>query len=313
MRNVVFLDRGSLDAALRPFEFGNSYVEYDSTDTADEAVARLKGAHVAIVNKVKLDAEILRQLPDLELIAVAATGTNIIDLRYAQERGITVVNIRDYARNTVPEHVIALIFALRRSILPYAQSVRAGAWNRSKQFCYFDYPINDVAGSTIGIVGYGALGRSIAKRAEALGMKVLAYDKNPGEGIVDFETILAQSDVITLHVPLTPQTTNMIGAQQLSMMKKSAILINTARGGLIDEKAIAVALKDGVIAGAGIDVIEEEPPRNGNVLFDPEIPNLIVTPHVAWASQQAMRVLADQLVDNIEAYVRGSPQNVVTA
>jgi len=311
MKNVVFLDRGSLDAALRPFDFGNSYVEHDATDTAEEVVARLKGAHIAIVNKVKLNADILSQLPDLKLIAVAATGTNVIDLSYARERGIIVSNIRDYARNTVPEHVIALMFALRRSILPYAQSVKDGAWNRSKQFCYFDYPINDIAGSTMGIVGYGALGRSVAQRAEALGMKVLAYGRTPGDGLVDLETLLTTSDVISLHVPLTPQTANLIGAEQLAMMKKSAILINTARGGLVDEKALVAALKEGRIAGAGIDVVEQEPPRNGNVLFAPDIPNLIVTPHVAWASQQAMRALADQLVDNIEAFVRGQPRNVV--
>jgi glycerate dehydrogenase len=203
------------------------------------------------------------------------------------------------------------MFALRRAIVPYANSVRRGDWAKSTQFCYFDYPIYDIAGSTLGIVGYGALGKSIAKRAEALGMTVLAYDVFPQEGLVDFETILTQSDVITLHVPLTPDTRNMIGAEQLAKMKRSAILINTARGGLVDEAALLEALKNGTIAGAGFDVVAQEPPKDGNILCDADLPNLIVTPHVAWASKEAMQVLADQLVDNVEAFVAGKPQNVV--
>ena len=308
--SIVFLDRESLSATVRTPAFDNSYVEYDATEPG-EIVERLKDASICITNKVPLRADVLAQLPKLKLIAVAATGTDVIDKKAAKEQGVSVVNIRNYAFNTVPEHVIALMFALRRSLLSYAVDVQNGVWNKSRQFCFFDHGIHDIAGSTMGIVGFGVLGKSIGKRAEALGMKVIGYDAFPQEGLVDFETILRESDVITLHAPLTPETRNMIGAAEFKKMKKSAILINTARGGLVDEAALADALRSGEIAGAGFDVLTEEPPRNGNVLLDPSIPNLIVTPHVAWASSQAMQILSDQLIDNIEAFVGGTPKNVV--
>ena len=309
-QSIVFLDRESLDATLRKPVFDHSYVEYDATDPS-EIVERLKDATVCITNKVPLRADTLAHLPKLKLIAVAATGTDVIDKKAAKAHGIAIVNIRNYAFNTVPEHVIALMFALRRGLLAYATDVQNGVWNTSRQFCFFDHAIHDIAGSTMGIVGYGVLGKSIGKRAEALGMKVIGYDTFPQEGLVDFETILRESDVITLHAPLTPETRNMIGTEQFKTMKKSAILINTARGGLVDEAALAEALKNGEIAGAGFDVLTQEPPRNGNILLDKSIPNLIVTPHVAWASQEAMQILADQLIDNIESFVGGTPKNIV--
>ena len=206
---------------------------------------------------------------------------------------------------------MALMFALRRNLLAYVEDVRNGRWNRSQQFCFFDHPIRDIAGSTMGIVGYGAIGKEVGKRAQALGMKVLPYDIFPQPGLVDFDTLLTESDVITLHMPLTPDTKNMFGAAEFKKMKPTAILINTARGGLVDEAALAEALRDGTIAGAGFDVLTKEPPKDGNVLLDPTIPNLIVTPHVAWASVEAMQILADQLIDNVEAFVAGKPQNVV--
>ena len=179
------------------------------------------------------------------------------------------------------------------------------------QFCFFDHPIRDIAGSTLGVVGYGAIGKAVAKRAECLGMKILPYDVFPQDGLVDLEMLLKESDVITLHCPLTPETKNMIGAKEFEMMNSTAILINTARGGLVDEAALAEALKSGVIAGAGFDVLTAEPPKDGNILLDLDMPNLIVTPHVAWASREAMQILADQLIDNVEAFVAGNPQNVV--
>lgn len=308
---IVFLDRESVDAKVRTPNFLHAYKEYQSTWTHDEIVERLKDADIAIINKVPMGAETLKALPKLKLIAVAATGTDIIDKAYCKANGITIVNIRNYAFNTVPEHVIALIFALRRNLLAYVEDTRNGVWNKSNQFCFLTHPIRDIAGSTLGIVGYGALGKSIAKRAEALGMKVLPFDVVPQPGLVDFDTILKESDVITLHVPLTPETKNMIGANELKKMKPTAILINTARGGLVDEAALAEALRNGTIAGAGFDVLTKEPPKEGNILLDRTIPNLIVTPHVAWASQEAMQILADQLIDNIEAFVAGKPQNVV--
>jgi glycerate dehydrogenase len=308
--SIVFLDRETLGANLRKPAFPHDYVEYDVTQP-NEIVDRLKDATICITNKVPLRADTLAQLPKLKLIAVAATGTDIIDKAAAKSHGIIVSNIRNYAFNTVPEHVIALMFCLRRKIVNYVTDVQNGVWNNARQFCFFPHDIHDIAGATLGIVGYGAIGKSIARRAEALDMKVIAYDVMPQDGLVDFETILRESDVITLHAPLTPQTRHMIGAAELKKMKSSAILINTARGGLVDEQALAEALKNGDIAGAGFDVLTEEPPKNGNVLLDPSIPNLIITPHVAWASREAMQILADQLIDNIEAFVQGAPRNVV--
>ncbi len=309
--SIVFLDRESVGADVRKPNFPHAYEEYQSTWTPEEIVDRLKDATIAIINKVPMRGEVLKKLPQLKLIAVAATGTDVVDKAYCKENGIAVVNIRNYAFNTVPEHVLALMFALRRNLPAYVEDVRNGRWNKSQQFCFFDHPIRDIAGSTMGIVGYGAIGKALGKRAECLGMKVLPYDVFPQPGLVDFETILKESDVISLHVPLTPDTKNMIGAKQFKMMKPTAILINTARGGLVDEAALAEALQNGTIAGAGFDVLTNEPPKEGNILLDLKSPNLIVTPHVAWASIEAMQFLADQLVDNIEAFVAGKPQNVV--
>jgi glycerate dehydrogenase len=308
---IVFLDRDTVGAPLRQPNFPHSYKEYPETPVAC-IVDRLRDATIAILNKVPMRAETLAQLPKLEFIAVAATGTDIVDKLYCRQNGITVANIRHYAFNTVPEHVFALIFALRRNLIAYREDVRNGGWQRASQFCFFPHPIRDIAGSTLGIVGFGELGKSVARRAEALGMQVLATDIVAQPGLVDLLTVLRESDIVTLHVPLTQQTRNMIGSKELSMMRRDAILINTARGSLVDEHALALALKTGVIGGAGFDVLSTEPPKNGNVLLEVDLPNLIVTPHIAWASQQAMQILADQLIENIEAFVAGKPQNVVS-
>ncbi len=308
--NIVFLDRATIGVSVRKPKFPHSYVEHQAT-TADEVVERLAGAEIAIINKVPMRAPNLEKLPKLKLIAVAATGTDCIDKAYCKAHGITVSNIRNYAVNTVPEHTLALIFALRRSLIPYVTDVRRGKWQTIDQFCYFDHPIHDIAGSTLGLVGYGALGKSVAVRAEALGMKVIATDVFDFPGKVDLNTILAQSDIISLHCPLTEGTRNLIGAAEFKKMKKDAILINTARGGLVDEAALLEALKTGEIGGAGFDVLTVEPPKAGNILLDADLPNLLITPHVAWASVEAMTGLANQLVDNIEAWVAGSPRNVV--
>jgi glycerate dehydrogenase len=307
---IVNLDRETLGVDLRRPGFPHRYVEHEVTETAQVA-ERLAGATVAITNKVRITAEAIAALPDLRLIAVAATGTDIIDKAAARQAGIVISNIRGYAVNTVPEHVIALMFALRRKLVEYAHDVREGVWQRSRQFCFLTHPIHDIAGTTMGIVGFGALGKSIARRAEALDMRVLACDAIEQPGLVDFETVLTQSDVITLHAPLTPETRNMIGAAEFGRMKPGAILINTARGGLVDEAALADALRSGKLAGAGFDVLTDEPPRQGNVLLDPSIPNLIVTPHVAWASLEAQRALAEQLTENIEAWHAGRTRNIV--
>jgi len=309
LRSIVFLDRATLGVPLPRPRFAHEYVEYAAT-APEQVVERLQAADIAIINKVPLREATLAQLPRLELIAVAATGTDVIDKGYCRRRGIAVTNIRNYAVNTVPEHTLALIFALRRSLFAYAQDVRR-RWGEVDQFCYFDHPIRDISGSTIGIVGYGALGRAVAARAQALGMRVLATDIVDFPGRSDLGKLLRESDIVTLHCPLTPQTRGIIGAAQLAVMKPSAILINTARGGLVDEAALVAALRAGRIAGAGVDVLTSEPPKHGNVLLEYDRPNLIITPHVAWASVEAMTTLAEQLVGNIEAFVAGTPRNLV--
>ena len=246
---------------------------------------------------------------------MAATGTDIIDLGMCRKRGIVVSNIRNYAVATVPEHAFALILALRRNLRAYSDDVAAGRWQESKTFCLLDHPIRDLAGSRLGIVGYGALGRSVAKLGLAFGMEVHAFDPFPFEdpqiATASLDEILQIADVVTLHVPLTEQTRNMIGPAELAKMKPTALLINTARGGLVDEHALAAALTSRQIAGAGFDVLCVEPPQADNPLLKLHLPYFILTPHVAWAGQQAMQTLADQLMDNIDAFVAGTPRNVI--
>jgi glycerate dehydrogenase len=310
--SIVFLDRSTVEANLRTPDFPHNYKEYAVTST-NEIVDRLQDATIAIINKVPMREATLAKLPNLKLIAVAATGTDVVDKTYCKAHGITVSNIRNYAFNTVPEHVFALAFALRRNLLAYRDDVRAGRWQACDQFCFFDHPIRDMRGSALGIVGYGAIGKAVGRIAEAFGQRVLAYDIVPQPGLTDFETVLRESDIVTLHLPLTPETKNMIGAHELRLMKNDALLINTGRGGLVDEEALADALTNKIIGGAGFDVLTVEPPKQGNILLDLRLPNFIVTPHVAWASREAMQILADQLIDNIDAFAAGKPQNVVEA
>ncbi|KXW56405.1 D-2-hydroxyacid dehydrogenase [Ferrovum sp. PN-J185] len=313
---VVFLDRASLKATVRKPFFADDYVEYQKTDS-QSVVERLKGATVVITNKVPLREETLKQLPDLKMIAVAATGYDVIDVAYCKAHGIAVANIRNYAVHTVPEHAFSLILALRRNILAYRQDVEAGVWQRSDQFCFFNHPIGDLHGATLGIVGEGVLGEATAKiGSHGFGMKVLFADhappKKPGVEFTPFEQVLRESDIISLHCPLTADTRNVIGEKELKMMKPTAILINTSRGGLVDEQALIKALDEGWIAGAGFDVLTTEPPTQGHPLLDVRRPNFILTPHVAWASDGAMQFLADQLIDNIELWFKGTPQHLVT-
>jgi glycerate dehydrogenase len=314
-QRIVFLDRSTLKAQVRRPAFEHSWAEYPVT-AASELPQRLAGATIAITNKVALREETLRRLPDLKMIAVAATGYDVIDVGYCKAHGIAVANIRNYAVHTVPEHAFALITALRRNLLAYRRDVENGRWQQVDQFCFFDHPISDLHGSTLGILGEGVLGQATAHIGRAFGMQVLLADhappKAPGVVFTPLERVLAESDVISLHLPLTDETRNLIGSAELRRMKRTAILINTARGGLVDEQALAQALKEGVIAGAGFDVLTREPPKEGNPLLELRLPNFILTPHIAWASDGAMQFLADQLIDNIEAYVSGRPQNLVT-
>lgn len=315
MEHIIFLERNTFTVVFRQPRFEHTWVDYEVNEPT-EIVERLQDATIAICNKLPLRADALAQLSSLRLIAVAATGVDNIDLTYCRENNIAVCNGRDYATISLPEHVLTLIFALRRNLIPYCDDVARNKWQRAKQFCLLDHSITDVRGSTIGIVGYGALGKATADLARAVGMEVLIAEHKEAtkirEGRTPFFNVLPRSDVLSLHCPLTEETRNLIGAAELKLMKRSSILINTARGALVDELALVQALKDGVIAGAGIDVLRTEPPTNENPLIDEKLSNLIVTPHVAWASQQAMQALADQVVDNLEAFVRGEPRNLVT-
>ncbi len=315
MPRVVFLDRASLKANVRKLSFAAEYVEHDTTGI-DDIVPRLGGAAVAIVNKVPMRAQTLRWLPQLKMIAVAATGYDVVDVPYCKEHGIAVANIRNYAVHTVPEHTFAMILALRRNLLAYRQDVENGVWNRAEQFCFFNHDIGDLYGATLGIIGEGVIGQGTAAIGRAFGMQVLFADHPPPRAAdVEFtplDQVLARSDVVSLHCPLLPSTRNLIGIDAFKQMKHNALLINTARGGLVDEAALVQALDQGLIAGAGFDVLTSEPPRDGHPLLDVRRPNFILTPHIAWASDGAMQFLADQLIDNIEHWAAGKPQNLVT-
>ncbi|QJE03586.1 D-2-hydroxyacid dehydrogenase [Massilia forsythiae] len=312
--HIVFLDRDSLIATVRPPAFDHVWTEHAAT-AQGEVVERLRDATVAITNKVPLRADAIAQLPDLQMIAVAATGTDNVDLDACRARGIVVANIRDYSLVSVPEHCFALMLAVRRNLRAYLADVEAGRWEASSRFCLLDHPIGDLSGSRLGIVGYGALGRRVAQIGRAFGMQVAAASRSPVQDddvlALPLGELLATSDVVSLHLPLTAQTRHLIGAAELASMKRSAILINTARGGLVDEAALAAALTDGTIAGAGFDVLSKEPPAPDNPLLRLRLPNFVLTPHVAWASGGAMQTLADMLVDNIEAWAAGTPKNAV--
>ncbi len=315
IERVVFLDRASLKAKVRAPACTREYAEYGTTAPA-EIVPRLEGATVAIVNKVPMRADTLQRLPQLRMIAVAATGYDVVDVAYCKEHGIAVANIRNYAVHTVPEHAFAMILALRRNLLAYRMDVESGVWNKSEQFCFFTHDIGDLHGATLGIIGEGAIGQSTAAIGRAFGMRVLFADHPPpkADGVVftPHDEVLAESDVISLHCPLLPSTRNLIDMAAFRKMKRHALLINTARGGLVDEPALVRALTEGLIGGAGFDVLTVEPPREGNPLLDLRRPNFILTPHVAWASDGAMQFLADQLIENIELWAAGTPRHLVS-
>lgn len=314
MQRIVFVERNTFNIEFPRPSFAHEWIEFGET-TRDQIIERLSGASIVICNKLQLRREVLSQLRDLKLIAVAATGVDNIDLESCREQGIAVCNTRGYATTSVPEHVLMLMLALRRSLVPYHTEVRLGAWQQARQFCLLDQPINDLRGATLGIVGYGKIGKSVERLAVALGMNVLVAEHKGVEtvraGRTSFSDVLKTSDVISLHCPLNKETKDLIGTPELRMMKPGSILINTARGGLLNDEALLEALKQGHLGGAGIDVLRNEPPREGNLLVETDYPNLLVTPHNAWASRQAMEALSKQLIANLEAFVRGEPQNLV--
>lgn len=317
MYNIVFLDRDTLapQIRLRRPAFAHDYAEYPRT-RPEQVVERLAGATIAITNKVRLGAEVLEQLPDLKLVAVAATGSDCVDKAACKRLGIAVCNIRGYAVNTVPEHTFALILALRRNIVAYRADVLAGEWQKADQFCFFNHPIRDLAGSRLGVIGEGVLGQRVAELGRAFGMDVViaAHKGRSGMGrlYTPWDEVIATSDVISVHSPLTEASRGMIAMPEFRAMQRKPLLVNTSRGGLVDEAALVQALDEGLIAGAGFDVTTSEPPPLDNPLLQiAGRPNVILTPHVAWASDEAQQALADQLIDNIEAFVAGKPRNLL--
>jgi glycerate dehydrogenase len=315
MERIVFVERNTIQASFRRPQFEHEWVEYPDT-SPDQVIARVRDATIIISNKLSLGEPQLVNAPAVKLIAIAATGSDCVDLNYCRARGIAVCNVRGYAVNTVPEHVLMLMLALRRNLLAYRADVERGWWNESKQFCLLTHELHDIRNTTLGVIGFGAIGRSMAQLGESIGMRVLISEhkdaETPREGRTSFADTLRQSDVVTLHCPLNEQTRDLIGAREFEMMKRTALLINTARGALVNDAALIHALQHRLIAGAGLDVLREEPPRSGSPLLDINLPNLIITPHVAWASKEAVQTLADQVIDNIEGFVGGRPQNLLT-
>ena len=311
--NIAFLDRSTFSDSIA-FPVARLAAEWQehARTTPDEVLTHAAEASVVVTNKVKLPAVLLEKLPQLKLVAVAATGVDHIDLDAARRLGIAVCNVRDYATHSVPEHVFTVLLALRRNLTAYAAAATNGAWSRAENFCLLTWPIEDLAGSTLGIIGGGTLGQSVAKLGTAFGMRVLLAEQRGARlrpGRVSFEQVLAEADVLSLHLPLTPVTRNLIGANELACMKPSAILINSARGGVVDELALVEALRAGLIAGAAVDVLTTEPPPADHPLLSATIPNLLVTPHIAWASRQAQQRMADEVVENIAAFLRGELRN----
>ena len=313
----VFLDKDSLDLGDIDFsglESQLSDLRYFPVTAPAQVAERIRDAEVVISNKIRVGAAAMRMAKNLKLICVAATGVNNIDLKAAAEQGITVCNSRGYGTASVVQHVFSLILALTTRLADYRQAVTAGRWQQTELFCVL-LPNSELAGKTLGIVGYGELGQGVANIARAFGMKVLIAQRPGIEAIngerVPLAILLPQVDVLSLHCPLNPQTRGLIGAEQLALMRPHALLINTARGGIVDEAALAQALRERVLGGAGVDVLTEEPPVNGNPLLAADIPNLIVTPHCAWGSVESRQRIVQQLVENIRSYLNGRPVRVV--
>nr|WP_309397402.1 D-2-hydroxyacid dehydrogenase [Pandoraea sp.] len=300
----------------KPLSFDHEWVVHQRSTPA-QAIERATHADILVVNKVCVDERLLAQAHRLKFVAVAATGTDNVDLSACEARGVSVSHVQGYAQVTLPEHTFALIFALRRSLFAYRDSVIQGRWQASGQFCYFDFPIRDLNGATLGIVGDGALGRAVGHLGAALGMKVLYAERKHArvvrDGKTSFDDVLRLSDVISLHAPLTPQTRHLIGAAEFAAMKRAPLLINTARAGLVDEEALFDAMQDGSLSGAGFDVAQPEPPPPDSPLMRLLArPDFILTPHVAWASESALQSLAAQVVENIEYWAAGTPRRLVT-
>ncbi len=315
---AVILDAdtlGSGDISLAPLTGQPLQWNVYENSEPSQVAAHLANAEVVLTNKVVIGGEEMDAAPGLRYIGVLATGTNVVDLEAATSRGVVVSNVTNYGTGSVVQHTWAMILALVTRLPDYNVAALDGSWASSGRFCLMDYPVAELAGKTLGIVGYGQLGRGVAEIGRAFGMNVcvasLPWRHGDQSGRVPLDTLLREADVLTLHCPLTEETRGLIGRRQLAMMKPQALLINCARGGLVDEQALAEALEDGEIAGAGVDVLSEEPPVNGNPLLNPALPNLIVTPHSAWVALESRQRLVQQAGDNLRAFLTGQPVNVV--
>lgn len=306
--NLVFLDSATLgDADMSPLQQTACQLTlHDYTDTAD-IVNRLQHADIAVVNKCVLDAAIIRQLPRLKAIMIAATGTDNVDIAAATQAGIVVKNVRNYAETAVPQHVFALLLALTNQVISYQQAVSSGKWASSKSFCLLDHPIMELSGKTMVIVGYGALGQATAHLAQAFGMHVIIAERpdaiSARPGRMPLREALALADVVSLHCPLTAETMHLLNSERLGWLKPGAIIINTARGALIEPEALLVALKQGKVKAAGLDVLAQEPPPANDPLLTSVLPNLLITPHISWASSEARARMVNKIVANITEFI----------
>ena len=317
-QRAVFLDYTSLDLGdldLDPLRRSFGDLQLCADTTPANVIERLQGASVAISNKALLNAQTLAACPELKLILVAATGTNNVDLEAARALGITVANCQGYGTPSVAQHTLGLLLALATRLVDYNKAVADGQWQQAKQFCLLDFPIVELEGKTLGLFGHGELGSAVAKLAEAFGMRVL-IGQIPGRparaGRLTLDELLPQVDALTFHCPLTEHTRNFIGARELALLKPGAFVVNTARGGMIDEQALADALRSGHLGGAATDVLSVEPPRDGNPLLGADIPRLIITPHSAWGSREARQRIVGQLAQNAEAFFTGTALRVVS-
>lgn len=317
---AVFLDKASLFPGDLNFSVLEEVAHWQWLDNAKPAdvLDDIADAQILVANKTPIKRDVIESSKHLKLICIAATGVNNVDLDAARDRYVRVCNVRAYATPSVVQHVFSLILALNQKLFSYKASVIDGDWSRSDYFCYFGSPVSGLEGKTLGIIGYGELGHAVAKVAECFGMKVLVahghgkgHGKSSQQGRVDITTLLSESDVVSLHCPLTESNHHMISVNEFSVMKNDAILINAARGGLVDEPALLQALKNGDIGAAALDVLDQEPPAVDNPLIKYSADNLIITPHIAWASRQSRQNLVNEIAENIKAYLKGEPRNLV--